>query len=343
MRQLLNTLYVTSEDAYLKLNGETIEVMDGEITIGKFPLLLFESIICFSNRGASPYLMGKCGEMGINLSFFSPRGRFLSRAMGKQCGNILLRKEQYRLSEDKDRSFTVAKNFIIGKVFNCRWIIERMTRDHPARVDVKRLKGISHSLNERLHCIQKCESFESLRGYEGKASVEYFSVFDDQILNQKEDFKFTDRNKRPPTDNVNALLSFGYALLANDCISALEGVGLDPYTGFMHTDRPGRESLALDLMEELRPVVIDRLVLSLINKKIINKSHFQKQESGAVLLNDDGRKCFLSQYQERKQTEIVHPYLKEKIKWGLIPHVQAMLLSRCIRGDLDSYPCFLWK
>lgn len=195
----------------------------------------------------------------------------------------------------------------------------------------------------QLHNIQKCLSFESLRGFEGKAAEEYFSIFDDLILNQKDEFVFTDRNRRPPTDNVNALLSFGYAVLVNDCSAALEGVGLDPYIGFLHTDRPGRESLALDLMEELRPVMVDRLVLSLINNKIINKTHFQKQESDAVLLNDEGRKCFLSQYQERKQKEIVHPYLKEKIKWGLVPHVQAMLLARCIRGDLDSYPCFLWK
>ena len=293
MRKLLNTLYVMTENCYLTLEGENIVILDGEKTLGRFPLHTLENIICFTYKGTSPALMGACVERNTGISFFSPRGAFLARAVGKEYGNVLLRKEQYRISDDDDRSVLYARNMIIGKVFNSRWSIERTLRDHAYR------------------------------------------VFNEMILNQKEDFVFKTRNRRPPTDNINALLSFAYTILAGDCANALSGVGLDPYVGFMHSDRPGRASLALDLMEELRPVLADRFILTLINTKAI--------QDGAVLLNDDGRKVFFNAWQNHKREIITHPYLKEKIEWGLVPHVQALLLARVIRKDIDEYPPFLWK
>lgn len=343
MRKLLNTLYVMTENCYLTLDGENIVIQDGEKTLGRFPLHTLENIICFTYKGASPALMGACTERKIGMSFFSPRGAFLARAVGKEYGNVLLRKEQYRISDQEDRSIMYAKNMIIGKVFNCRWSIERTLRDHGYRVDAEKLKRISNVLYHMLPQIDGVLKMDELRGIEGKAAEQYFSVLNDMILNQKEDFAFTTRNRRPPLDNINALLSFAYTVLAGDCANALASVGLDPYVGFMHSDRPGRMSLGLDLMEELRPVFADRFVLTLVNTKAIQASHFEKQKDYAVLLNDEGRKIFFSAWQNRKRESITHPYLKEKIPWGLVPYVQALLLARTIRGDVEEYPPFLWK
>lgn len=343
MRKLLNTLYVMTESCYLTLDGENIVVLDGEKTIGRFPLHTLENIICFSYKGASPALMGACAERKIGMSFFSPRGKFLARATGKEYGNVLLRKEQYRISDAEDRSNVYAKNMITGKIFNSRWCIERTLRDHAYRVDMEKLKQVSKVLYETLPKAEKASGLDELRGIEGKAAEQYFSVFDDLILNQKDDFFFQTRNRRPPLDNVNAILSFAYTILSGDCANALESVGLDPYVGFMHGDRPGRMSLALDLMEELRPVLGDRFVLTLINTKAIQAEHFEKQKDNAVLLNDEGRKVFFNAWQNHKKEKITHPFLKEKIEWGLVPYVQALLLARTIRGDLEEYPPFLWK
>lgn len=343
MRKLLNTLFVTSEDAYLALETENVAVYIGEEKKAQYPLLVLESIISFSYKGASPALMGACARNGIQLVFLTPRGRFLARVCGQEQGNVLLRKEQYRLSDDLEKSCHIARNFIFGKVYNQRWVLERTLRDHRMRVDSAALESASQALAGLLPVIETETDLDALRGLEGKASVRYFRVFDEMVLNQKADFLFDGRNRRPPTDNMNALLSFAYVLLSSDCASALESMGLDSYVGFMHRDRPGRTSLALDLMEELRAPMADRLCITLVNNRVLQDKHFERQESGAVFLGEDGRKLFLSAWQTKKKEEITHPYLKEKMAWGLVPYVQSLLLARCLRGGLDGYPPFLWK
>ena len=343
MRKLLNTLFVTSEEAYLALETENVAVYIGEEKKAQYPLLVLESIISFSYKGASPALMGACVRKGIQLTFLTPRGRFLARVCGREQGNVLLRKEQYRLSDNLEKSCHIARNFIFGKVYNQRWVLERTLRDHRMRVDSAALESASQALAGLLPVIETETDLDALRGLEGEASVRYFRVFDEMVLNQKADFLFDGRNRRPPTDNMNALLSFAYVLLSNDCASALESVGLDSYVGFMHRDQPGRTSLALDLMEELRAPMADRLCITLVNNRVLQDKHFERQESGAVFLGEDGRKLFLSAWQNKKKEEITHPYLKEKMAWGLVPYVQSLLLARCLRGDLDGYPPFLWK
>lgn len=343
MRKLLNTLFITSENAFLSLDGETVYVEINRQKVGQFPLHTLEGIICFSYNGATPAFMGACAKRGINLSFYNPFGRFLCRVVGENQGNVLLRKQQYRISDDQKSSCVIARNFILGKVFNCRWSIDRTLRDHALRVDEERCRNAIQYLTSALDKIKQEENLDTLRGIEGECASIYFGIFDELILNQKEEFYFKGRNKRPPLDNVNAMLSFGYSLLANDCASALEGVGLDSYVGFMHRDRPGRKSMALDLMEELRVVLVDRLVLTLINNRQIRKEHFQLSGSNAVEFTDEGKKKFITAWQEHKREQITHPFLQEKICWGLVPHVQALLLARYMRGDVDGYPPFLWK
>jgi len=343
MRHLLNTLFVLTEDSYLTLDGENIVILCGDETKGRFPLHTFECILYFGYKGASPALMGACAKYGISLCFLKPGGKFLARVCGKSRGNVLLRKQQYRISDNEAESCKIAVSFIIGKVYNGRWILERATRDHPLRVDVSKLKAASAAMSKALPAIAECTSMESLRGFEGEAAKLYFSVLDELILQNKQDFFFRERTRRPPLNNVNAMLSFCYTLLSNDCASALESVGLDSFVGFLHRDRPGRESLALDLMEEMRSIFVDRFIITLINGKSIQPKHFVKKENGAILLTDDGRKILLSSWQERKKETITHPFLKEKMPWGLVPYVQALLLARYLRGDLDAYPPFLWK
>lgn len=343
MKKLLNTLYVTTADSYLSLEGETVVVMNQDKVLGKIPLHNLEGIIAFGYTGASPALMGECAKRNISLSFLKPNGSFLARVTGKVYGNVTLRKEQYRISDDPDLACKIARNFILGKVFNARWVIERVTREHALRVDCAKLKKVSEQLKKLLELIKDCTSNEQLRGYEGEAAALYFSVFDDMILQQKDQFNFHGRNRRPPMDRVNAVLSFVYTLLVNSTASALESVGLDPYVGFLHTDRPGRMSLALDLMEELRPVMADRFVLSLINKRIISADGFTVRENGSVEMSDETRKTVITQWQNRRQEKISHPFLEEKIEWGLVPYAQALLLARTIREDLDAYPPFMWK
>lgn len=287
--------------------------------------------------------MGTCAKRGINLTFYSPFGRFLCRVVGESRGNVLLRKQQYRVSDDKAASCRIARNLILGKVFNGRWSIDRTLRDHALRVDEERCRNAIRYLTDSMEKIRQEEDLDSLRGLEGECASVYFGIFDELILNQKEVFYFHGRNKRPPLDPINAMLSFGYTLLANDCAGALEGVGLDSYVGFLHRDRPGRKSLALDLMEEMRAVLVDRFVLTLINNRQIREEHFRTSESGAVEFTDAGRKKFITEWQEHKREQITHPYLQEKICWGLVPHVQALLLARYLRDDMDGYPPFLWK
>ncbi len=343
MRKLLNTLFITNEKAYLSLKGETVVVEEGSNKLGRFPLINFEEIVCFSYRGASPQLIGKCSELGIGISFYTPFGRFLFRVVNNDNGNVLLRKKQYRVSDDERESVNYAKNFVIGKIYNCKWVLDRTLRDHELRVDGEKIRKVKLVLAERTKQIMLAMRLDEIRGLEGEAAQVYFSCFDEMILNQKDVFSFEGRNRRPPLDRVNAMLSFGYSLLTNECVNGLQSVGLDPYVGFMHQDRPGRKSMSLDLMEELRPVFVDRFIITLINNKQIKKEDFVLTESGAVEFTEDGRKLFLTEWQKHKKEEITHPFLKERIPWGLVPYVQALLLARYIRGDLDGYPPFLWR
>lgn len=343
MKKLLNTLFVTMPDTYLSLDGENIVIKQEESILARYPLHNLEAVCTFGYSGVSPGLMGACATRNIDLTFMTRSGRFLARVTGESRGNVVLRKEQYRISDDNRRSALVARNMIIGKIYNHKWILERATRDYPLRIDTERMKKVTASLTEIMKQVREVEGLDILRGLEGTAAVQYNSVWDDLILKQKDDFYFHGRHKRPPLDNVNALLSFAYTLLSNDMKSALEAVGLDAYVGFLHRDRPGRASLALDVMEELRGVYADRFVLTLINKKLIHGKGFYKKENGAVMMDDDTRKIVLKAWQERKQEKIIHPYLNEKISWGLVPYSQALLLARYIRGDLDEYPPFLWK
>lgn len=343
MRHLLNTLFVTSEDAYLSLEGENVLVNRDKTAAARFPLHNLQMIVSFSCAGASPALMGACAERDIGLCFCTPRGKFLARTTGISRGNVLLRRHQYRCADNPVESCRIARTMIFGKVYNARWSMERMRRDHKMRIDDTAFEQVCTMHKDLLPTILETTNLESLLGLEGAAANAYFGVFDQMILRQKEDFSFTERNRRPPLDNVNAMLSFVYSMLANDCASALESVGLDAYVGFLHRDRPGRASLSLDLMEELRPCMADRFVLTVINNRLLSAADFEKSESGAVRMRDEGRRRFLKYWQERKQDLITHPYLEEKLPWGLVPYVQALLLARYLRGDLDEYPPFLWK
>jgi CRISPR-associated protein Cas1 len=343
MKKLGNVLYVTLPEAYLSLDGENVVVKKEEMVSMRLPLHNLENIVCFNYLGASPALMGACADRNVGLCFLAPNGRFQARISGKVKGNVLLRKKQYHVSEKNEESQPIAASFLLGKIANCRKVIERALHDHAMLVDTQALSQASKALKESLAAISASKTINDLMGYEGSAAKIYFGVFDQLILQQRDDFPFKERSRRPPLDNMNSLLSFLYTLLVNEATSALEGVGMDPYVGFLHQDRPGRPSLALDLMEELRPVLADRLALSLVNRKQVTGKGFTQKESGGILMDDDTRKTVLTAWQERKKEEIMHPYLKERIPFGLVPHVQAMLLSRYLRGDLDAYPPFFWS
>lgn len=342
MKKLLNTLYVLSEDAYLSLTGETVEIRT-EDSVKNIPLHTLEAIVSFSYKGASPALLGKCAACGVAVSFFDRNGRYLTSVSPFENGNVLLRRAQYRIADQPACAMPIARSFLAGKLYNVKYVLLRAARDHPLQTDTEGLKAAARLITEQMRAMETAEDPAALRGQEGSAAAAYFGVFNALILQNKEVFEFKDRNRRPPTDPVNALLSFAYAILANDCASALYSVGLDPYVGFLHTDRPGRKSLALDLMEELRAPVADRFVLTLINNRMLSKSDFKKEESGAVYLKDDARRTFLSEWQKHKQEQLLHPFLNEKLPWGMVPSAQAMLLARFIRGDLDAYPPFFWK
>lgn len=343
MKKHLNTLFVTTQGAYLSKEGETVVVkVDGEIKL-RVPVHTIAGIVCFGNVSCSPYLMGFCAENNVAISFLTEHGRFLARVQGSVSGNVLLRREQYRKADDSKFSTEVAKFVLTGKIANCRTVLQRALRDHAGKIDEQEVRNAVNRLSHLLDFFSKEQSLDALRGTEGDAAHIYFNVFDHLILMQKETFHFDERNRRPPLDNVNCLLSFIYTLLMHDVRSALEAVGLDPAVGFLHRDRPGRPGLALDLMEEFRPLIADRLVLSLINLQQVQDKGFKKMDSGAVLMDDDARKTVLVAYQERKQEEIFHPFLDEKIMIGILFHIQALLMARYLRGDLDGYPPFIWK
>ena len=342
MKKLLNTLYVTDENAYLSLDGETVLITKGNGNKVNIPLINLENIVTFSYKGMSPALMGKCAEYNKNISMYTPNGKYLCDVRSSTNGNVFLRTAQYNIAES-DLGLQYAKNMMIGKAYNQKYLLLQCKNAHPMSIDQDKILNATNNISRYINDIKNVNNIDSLRGIEGNISAEYFGCFDDLILRDKENFYFDNRNRRPPTDNVNALLSFVYSMLSNECAAALHSVGLDPYVGFMHTMRPGRKSLSLDLVEELRSCYADRFVLTLVNKQIVNANDFIKQETGAVILKDEARKKLLSKWQDKKKEELVHPFLKEKVPWGLVPYVQSMLLARTIRGDLDQYPPFLWK
>ncbi len=309
----------------------------------RVPIHTLSAIVCFGQVSCSPFLMGMCGESGVALAFLSEHGRFLARVQGPVSGNVLLRREQYRWADRADRSAEVARSVVIAKVANSRTVLQRALRDKADGIGNEQLEFAVRRLGRLLDDVAKAGDVDAIRGHEGDAARVYFGVFDHLITGSKGEFFFRGRSRRPPLDNVNALLSFSYTLLTHDITAALETVGLDPAVGYLHRDRPGRPSLGLDLLEELRPVIADRLVLSLINRRQVRPEGFRRTESGGVVMDDATRKELLVAYQNRKQEEIQHPFLGEKVAFGLIPHLQATLLARSIRGDLDGYPSFLWK
>ena len=340
MRKLLNTLYVTTPEAYLSKDGMNVVVSVDKEELFRIPIVNIEGIVTFGYMGASPGLMKLCVDNGVSLVFMSPQGRFIGRIQGKVKGNVLLRKKQYHLSEDKEQALHVSRLFIAGKIYNCRNVLRRFIRDNGAQIEVEHA---AKSLDFYKQNALKAEDMDLLRGIEGRAANVYFSVFNNLIINQKNDFVFDGRNRRTPKDEVNAMLSFVYTLLTNEVASALESVGLDPYVGFMHTLRPGRMSLALDMVEELRAYLGDRLVLSMINRRQIDKRDFIQQGDDSLIMTDSCKKNIIAAWQKRKKEIVEHPYLKEKIPLGLLPYSQAMLLSRFMRGDIDDYPVFIMK
>jgi len=341
LKKHMNTLFVTTQGTWLAKDGETVSVrVDGETRL-RVPIHLLEGIVCFGNVTMSPFLMAHCAEHGVGVSFLTENGRFLARVEGPVSGNVLLRRTQYRWADDPARTADLARNFVLAKIANCRLVLQRAARDHPSTA--RRLDGAVTGLAASLSDVEDADCVDSIRGLEGDAARNYFGVFDHLIVNEDEGFRFRGRSRRPPGDAINALLSFVYTLLLHDVRSALEAVGLDPQVGFLHRDRPGRPGLALDLMEELRPVLADRLVLSLVNRRQVRAAEFEERETGGVWMNDETRKTVLVAYQERKKEEIRHPFLDEKCTVGSIAHVQALLLARTIRGDLDGYPPFFWR
>ena len=343
MKKIMKTLYINQPDMYLSLENETIVISQNGKKFQPIPLHNLEQIITFSHSAITPALIGKCAKSGISLVFMSRNGSFLARAEGETKGNVLLRREQYRIADNPEKSLAIAKNCICAKIFNSRSVLERMMRDHAPRIDCDKFSQKSIFLKEAVSKAENAPDMDTLRGIEGEAATVYFSVFDDMILQQKDDFYFHTRSRRPPLDRVNALLSFAYSVTTNMCVYNLEAVGLDPYVGFMHTDRPGRKSLALDMVEEFRSIICDRFVLTLINKRSIQPEHFDMKEDGAVYLSEQGRKIFFEYWEKQKYEELKHPDLNEKMQRGMLPYVQALLLARMIRGDLDCYPPFLYK
>ena len=338
MKKLLNTLYITRQESYLHKERETIVIKQNKEKLGQFPAISIANILCFGQVSVSPFLMGYCGEQGIGLAFYTEYGKFLARVQGKQTGNVLLRRAQYRWADDGEKSVNIARLMVAAKISNGRSVLMREIRNHGEK---EVLSNAVSKLAVSLRRAQQASSVAEAMGIEGDAASAYFGVFNELLRGS--DFVFNGRVRRPPTDAVNALLSYIYTLITHECSSALQGVGLDPYVGFLHQDRPGRVSLALDLLEEFRAPWADRFVLTLINRKQIKMTDFITEASGAVRLKDDARKVLLTAWQERKQIEVMHPYLEEKVATGLLPHCQAMLLARHIRGDTEFYPPYIVK
>lgn len=340
MKKLLNTLYITDETAYLSLDGENIVIKMSDDRTARFPLVNLENIVCFSYLGCSPALMGKCCEDGVGICFLSPEGRFLARVVGKPRGNVLLRTAQIKMFADYRKE--LVQNTVAAKLANTRFTVQRSLRDRPEINADGALSALSDKLAKSAEDVFGIDDKDVIMGVEGSCAKAYFDVFDRMIVQQKDDFRLVMRTKRPPLDRTNALLSFMYTILTNDYASALESVGLDSYVGFYHELRSGRYSLACDLVEEAR-CIVERFVLTAINLKQITADDFERQSSGAVLLTKDGRKKILTLWQEKKRSDITHPYLKQKIKLGLLPFVQSNLLAKYIRGEIDEYPSYLQK
>ena len=340
MRKLKNTLYITSPNAVLSKDGENIVVKIDGREVGRRPIHILENIVCFNYTGMSGALIRLCSDHGVAVSLMDAQGRFCGRYQGKVSGNVLLRRTQYRIADCEETALSISRNMILAKLVNSKRTLNRTLRDHSEVIDTALLSDCIARLSEKIESAKEASSFQSLRGIEGAAAECYFSAFNEMILHQKDDFAFRGRSRRPPLDPVNAMLSYVYTLLAIDCQNALETVGIDPYVGFFHTDRPGRAGLALDMEEEFRAYLGDRFVLSLINRKQICGSDFVQKENGAVLFSDAARNKLLAAWQKRKQETIEHPYLKEKVEIGLLPYCQAMLLSSFLRGDLPDYPPF---
>jgi CRISPR-associated protein Cas1 len=343
MKRHLNTLYVTTQGAYLFKEGETVAVKVENETRLQLPLHTLDGIVCFGRVSCSPYLMGACADRDVAISFLTENGRFLARVQGPVAGNVLLRREQYRRADNDSTSAAVTCALLTGKLANSRTVLQRALRDHRSKIAVDPVEKAARHLSALLKGLNPQTALNVLRGIEGDAARTYFGVFDHLITNSKEAFRFNGRNRRPPLDRVNCLLSFIYTLLLHDVRSALECVGLDPAVGFLHRDRPGRPGMALDLMEEFRSYIADRLALSLINLGQVAAKGFRILDTGAVLMGDDTRKKVLVAYQKRKQDEILHPFLNERMPVGLLFHTQALLMARFLRGDLDGYPPFVWK
>jgi CRISP-associated protein Cas1 len=343
MKQHLNTLFVTTQGAYVHCEGEAALVRIEKETRLRVPIHMIGGVVCFGQVSCSPAFMGRCGERGVTITHLTEYGRFLARIEGPVSGNVLLRKAQYKRSDDEVSSSEIARTIVRAKVANCRTALLRMLRDHPDLPGTNEVGESANRLSNALERLERPQPLDTVRGIEGESARHYFEVFDHLILAQKDDFYFKTRNRRPPLDNINSLLSFVYTLLTHDARSALESVGLDPAVGFLHRDRPGRPGLALDLVEEFRPVLGDRFVLAMVNKKQLRTNGFRKSESGAVMMDDDTRKSILTAYQERKQETIVHPFLGEETTVGLLLHLQARLLAGFLRGDLDAYPPFIWR
>ena len=343
MKKLLNTLYVTTKGSYLAKEGESVIVRVEQQTKLRVPIHALGSVVCFGRVSMSPQLMAFCGQRDVGISFLSEKGRFLARVEGPETGNVLLRREQYRRSDDRMASSEIARTMVIGKIANARTLLQRRLRDGVPAESEPRIRTVVKRLAHQLSLLGESLDLDTVRGIEGDASRAYFGVFDELITNADDSFRFSGRNRRPPTDNVNCLLSFLYTLLTHDLRSAIESVGLDPQVGFLHRDRPGRPSLALDLMEEFRSPIADRTALALINRKQLRDADFVRADGGGVSLKDDARKTVLSTYQERKQTPVIHPFLGEKVPTGLLFQLQARILARCLRGDLDGYPPYVLK
>jgi CRISPR-associated protein Cas1 len=345
MKRLLNTLYVSTQGAYLSRESETIHVRVEQETRMRVPIQQLTSVVCLGNVALSSGFLALCAENGVSVSCFTEHGRFQARMEGPVRGNVLLRRQQYRVADDPTASARIVTAIVAAKVANARNVLLRAAREHPAEEEKRRLSEAAVRLASTLRALtlEPAPDVDTLRGMEGDAARAYFAVFNSFILTQKEDFAFTQRSRRPPLDNLNALLSFLYTLLTHEVAGALESVGLDPAVGFLHTDRPGRPSLALDMAEEFRAPVSDRLAFSLINRRQIQSKHFEHTASGAVTLTDSGRREVIQAWQERKREELLHPYLSEQCPWGLLPYTQALLLARHLRGDLNAYPSFFWK
>ncbi len=343
MKKYLNTLFVTTQGAYLSKEGQAVVVKIEKKVAMRLPIHTITGIVCFGAVSCSPYLMALCAENDVSISFLTAYGRFLATVKGVVTGNVLLRREQFRMADNRKICASIAGSVLTGKLANSRTVLERAMRDHQKKVDKAKFSKVSDRLLQYIRKELQGDNLNRLRGIEGDAAHQYFSVFNELILTQKNAFVFVRRNRRPPLDNVNCLLSFLYTLLTHDVRSALESVGLDPAVGFLHRDRPGRPGLALDIMEEFRPFLADRLALSLINLHQINPESFLTKESGAVHMDDEVRKIVLTAYQKRKQKSLIHPFIGEKVKIGNLFFIQALLLARYIRGDLDGYPPFIWK